>query len=159
MAAGNIPLTTDRPDAGVIIASARQEGLTDLRAILSSSDWRVRTTDSAFGIRSLLDSDISPVVLSDSELPDGPWQAILTSLGKFSNPPRLIVCSVTADDRLWAEVLNMGAYDLLAKPFDRGEVTRVVELAWYDWMRASEERHGDYAVIDEPSAADRRNAC
>lgn len=138
MAAGNAPLTTDRPAAGVIIASARREGLTELRTILSSSDWHVRATDSAFGIRSLLDSDVSPVILSDSELPDGPWQAVLASLGEFSTPPRLIVCSGTADDRLWGEVLNLGAYDLLAKPFDKSEVTRVVELAWYDWMRASE---------------------
>ena len=138
MATGNISRTTDRPAAGVIIASARREGLTELRAILSSSDWRVRTTDSAFGIRSLLDSDVSPVILSDSELPGGPWQAILASLGELSNPPRLIVCSGTADDRLWGEVLNLGAYDLLATPFDKSEVTRVVELAWYDWIRASE---------------------
>ena len=138
MATGNISPSTDRPAAGVIIASARREGLAELRAILSSSDWRVRTTDSAFGVRSLLDSDVSPVILSDSELPDGPWQEILSSLGAYGNPPRLIVCSGLADERLWAEVLNLGGYDLLASPFDRGEVTRVVEMAWFDWMRASE---------------------
>jgi len=34
-----------------------------------------------------------------------------------------------ADDRLWAEVLNLGAYDLLIKPFDTQEVLRTVGLA------------------------------
>jgi DNA-binding NtrC family response regulator len=138
MAASAVSHGTDRPPAGVIIAAGRRESLAQLRTILSSSEWRVRTTRSAFGIFSLLESDISPVVLSDSELPDGGWQAILASLADFRNPPRLIVCSGIADDRLWAEVLNLGAYDLLAKPFDAGEVTRVVELAWYDWKRTSE---------------------
>ena len=35
-----------------------------------------------------------------------------------------------ADEALWAEVLNLGGYDLLASPFDPIEVDRVVTLAW-----------------------------
>jgi DNA-binding NtrC family response regulator len=138
MAAGSVSRPTDRPDAGVIVATGKRENVAQLRTILSSSEWRVRTTGSAFGIFTLLESDISPVILSDSELPDGRWQAILASLADFSNPPRLIVFTGLADERLWAEVLNLGAYDLLAKPFDEDEVTRVVELAWLDWVRNSE---------------------
>ena len=38
-----------------------------------------------------------------------------------------------ADERLWAEALNLGAYDVLAKPFDRTEVMRVVSMAWMHW--------------------------
>jgi FixJ family two-component response regulator len=34
-----------------------------------------------------------------------------------------------ADERLWAEVLNLGGYDLLAKPLEGDEVSRVVEMA------------------------------
>jgi DNA-binding response OmpR family regulator len=34
-----------------------------------------------------------------------------------------------ADERLWAEVLNLGAYDLLAKPFDVREVLHAVTTA------------------------------
>jgi hypothetical protein len=33
--------------------------------------------------------------------------------------------------------LNMGVYDVLAKPFDEGEVTRVLHLAWSRWDRRS----------------------
>jgi DNA-binding response OmpR family regulator len=44
--------------------------------------------------------------------------------------PTLIVTSRLADDELWAEVLNLGAYDVLAQPFDPDEVYRVVFLAW-----------------------------
>ena len=42
----------------------------------------------------------------------------------------MIVTSRLADDRLWAEVLNLGGYDVLAKPFDASEVARVVGTAW-----------------------------
>ena len=41
--------------------------------------------------------------------------------------------SRAADERLWAEALNLGAYDVLAKPFDRTEVMRVVSMAWMHW--------------------------
>lgn len=46
-----------------------------------------------------------------------------------SQPPKLIVASRLADERLWAEVLNLGGYDLLVKPFVADEVQRVVSLA------------------------------
>ncbi len=38
-----------------------------------------------------------------------------------------------ADERLWSEVLNLGGYDVLLKPFEPGEVLRVVNSAWTCW--------------------------
>ena len=42
-----------------------------------------------------------------------------------------------ADDRLWSEALNLGAYDVLAKPYDPDEVLRVLDLAWIRWVERS----------------------
>jgi len=36
-----------------------------------------------------------------------------------------------ADDALWAGVLNLGGYDVLAKPFNAKEVLHAVTAAWY----------------------------
>jgi DNA-binding response OmpR family regulator len=58
---------------------------------------------------------------------------MLEVLTPLSNPPFLIVTSRTADERLWAEALNLGAYDVLAKPYNQAEVIRVVSLAWLLW--------------------------
>ena len=41
----------------------------------------------------------------------------------------LIVTSHAGDDALWAEVLNLGGYDVLAQPFDPSEVARVITSA------------------------------
>jgi DNA-binding response OmpR family regulator len=46
------------------------------------------------------------------------------------NPPPVIVTSIHADDQLWVEALNLGAHDLLAKPFDKAEVVRVLTFVW-----------------------------
>jgi len=69
-------------------------------------------------------------------LPDGTWKDILRTAETQSQAPLVLVVSRHADDRLWAEVLNLGGYDLLLKPFDRSEVTRVVGMAWRCWFGA-----------------------
>ena len=43
--------------------------------------------------------------------------------------PPVIVSSLTADERLWAEVLDLGGYDLLMTPFDATEIQNVVCMA------------------------------
>ena len=48
----------------------------------------------------------------------------------------------TADEHLWAEVLNLGGYDVLAEPFERDEMVRVVTSA---------RRHFDYQPERAPA--------
>jgi len=63
-------------------------------------------------------------------LKNGSWIDVLEHANSLSHPPSLIVTSRLADDRLWAEALNLGAWDVLAKPFDRTEVIRSVRAGW-----------------------------
>ena len=77
---------------------------------------------------------VSPLVLCDEVLPDGSWKDMLRLIHKQPDPNYLIVTSPRADDRLWAEVLNLGAYDVLAKPFHSTEVFRTIGLAWRQWL-------------------------
>jgi DNA-binding response OmpR family regulator len=74
-----------------------------------------------------------PVVVCESDLQPGTWREVLEELKTLPDPPYLIVTSRVADERLWAEALNLGAYDVLAKPFDGMEVTRTVNMAWLRW--------------------------
>lgn len=70
------------------------------------------------------------VILAESELPSGNWRKLLSDIRRLAQPPQLIVTSRTADDYLWAEVLNIGGYDVLPQPFERDEVERVVASAY-----------------------------
>ena len=76
----------------------------------------------------LSDSRIS-VVICETLLPDGSWKDLLASMAREEASSVLVVTSKVADEWLWAEVLNLGGYDVLAQPFDREEVTRVVRSA------------------------------
>lgn len=68
-------------------------------------------------------------VICDQVIADGDWRDFLMDLQGEHMVPPLIVSSRLADDHLWAEVLNLGAYDLLMKPFTAPEVSRVVQMA------------------------------
>ena len=58
---------------------------------------------------------------------------MLEHIDALPNAPSLIVASKLADERLWAKALNLGAWDVLAKPFNRSEVIRTVKSAWQHW--------------------------
>ena len=67
------------------------------------------------------------------------WQELLQDVSELPPPrPRFVIASRLADDRLWSEALNLGAYNVLAKPFDSKEVFWVVSHAWLDWKRELE---------------------
>jgi DNA-binding NtrC family response regulator len=68
-----------------------------------------------------------PVVLTEANLEDGNWQDVL----RLARPAgaELVVTNPWADSRFWAEAINLGAYDMLAQPFHKTEVHRVLSSA------------------------------
>ena len=59
------------------------------------------------------------------------WKDILSYLAEVLDPPLLVITS-RMDERLWAEAINLGSWDVLVKPFNGAEVRRVVSsgLLW-----------------------------
>lgn len=118
----------------ILVATPHPEDLNSLRHILHHRDWSLSLCMSA---REAVDkaSELRPAILiCERDLPDGNWKDVLNGLESMVNPPLLLVVSRHADESLWAEVLNLGGYDVLLKPFDRSEVTRVVGMAWRQWF-------------------------
>ena len=62
------------------------------------------------------------VVLTDVTLPDGNWASVLEDVVQSRLNSAVIVCTGLADTRLWCEVLQRGAYDLLVEPYENEEV-------------------------------------
>jgi len=106
-----------------------------LRGILGFPRWKTYETLTCHEAIGLLDRLPIGVAICDTEIQDGKWQLLLAEFQSRERPPNLIVSSRLADERLWAEVLNLGGYDVLAQPFDRGEVLRVTHRAWIEWRQ------------------------
>jgi DNA-binding response OmpR family regulator len=76
-----------------------------------------------------------PIVVCEHQLSDGAWNVLFQKLERMPKPPKLIVASRLADEKLWSEVLNLGGWDVLAKPFELREVLHVVRHAWESWYK------------------------
>jgi DNA-binding response OmpR family regulator len=70
----------------------------------------------------------------------------LAAVAKLQSPPLIIVTSQFADECLWAEVLNLGGYDVLAKPFDSFEVIWLMSMAWRRWKDEWKRGSGQSAM-------------
>lgn len=73
------------------------------------------------------------VVVCEQDLTPGCWKEVLDQVTILPDPPPLIVTARLADERLWAEALSMGAFDVLAKPLDSTETMRVISAAQRTW--------------------------
>ena len=100
-----------------------------LKDILEAEHWIVRGAGSCLEGCRLLRETKAAVVVCERDLPDGNWKSLFNRVCSLEHPPPVIVVSYHADESLWAEVLNLGGYDVLAKPFERNEVSRVMKMA------------------------------
>jgi CheY-like chemotaxis protein len=119
----------------------RDQDFRALADILDRADWKMcpgtrwtlTATDDMLSATARLQREKAPIVLCERESVMGSWKDMLESVGRFPAPPMLIVTSRTADEYLWAEALNLGAYDVLSKPYHAPEVVRVLSMAWLHW--------------------------
>jgi DNA-binding NtrC family response regulator len=138
--------TTDSvavPTSAVLLVSSRTEDHGSLRDIFDGSKWELRGAWTASEGRTVIQRDHReiPVVICQHSLPDGDWKLMLAGLDRLEVRPSLIVSSRLADDRLWAEVLNLGAFDLLlGAPFEQEEVLRVTESAYRAGSKSTRRR-------------------
>jgi DNA-binding NtrC family response regulator len=133
----------------LFVSIAESDGLS-LEKILLKSNWQSHGVGNCQEALEFLDQNHVPVVLTEPELPDGSWRELLNGMARLSPPPNLIVSSRLADDRLWAEVLNLGGYDMLETPFEAEEVLRVTSSARCDWGRKQAEGGARAATVGPP---------
>ena len=110
-----------------------------LERILGNSEWSFRFAGTFEEASDAMRASLFEAILTESRLSEEyGWRDILREAHAIQPPPQLIVADRLADEALWAEVLNLGGYDLLLKPFDPTEVVRVVAMACRFGRRATQ---------------------
>ncbi|MEZ5400991.1 MAG: hypothetical protein R2729_15075 [Bryobacteraceae bacterium] len=118
-----------------------------LASLFSQSSWSAECVRKASDARQRLAQPNPPgVVLCEARLPDGGWRDVLAAAGVGPGAPRVIVMARPANDDLWQEVLEGGAFDLVSLPVDSRELFRVVSLAWNHWAAHRGELRNKAAV-------------
>ena len=127
------PPGIETPAHVVLSVSLNDEDFDSLERILKS-DWTVTASATPASALSLLRETPIPVLVCDCDSTPGTWHEMLNRISILPDPPLLILTSRLADERLWAEGLDLGAWDVLAKPFQTEEAIRVIDSAWRHWQ-------------------------
>lgn len=117
----------------VLCVTPIAEDYFSLQTVFNHSKWELHKTDSLASALAVMRRREIGVVICDRDASPRTWIDMLEELRLVRNAPPLIVTSRQADERLWAEALNLGAYDVLAKPFELKELVRSVSMAWLHW--------------------------
>jgi DNA-binding NtrC family response regulator len=126
----------DRGYQTALLIGPSEEDRELLNAVFAENGWTLEVARALPSATSLLPklSGVS-VVITERDLPRGDWKQVLKRTQQLEPRPLVIVISRIADEYLWSEALNLGAYDVLAKPLDRTEVQRALTSAW-SWAEA-----------------------
>ena len=110
----------------VLFLSGRHGDARRLSQMLDALPLQLDHAESLELAHAKLQQDDYDVILTEAALPDGNWVDVLQLARECPGAPRVIVTDPQADARFWSEVLNLGAYDLLAQPFYEPEVRRIL---------------------------------
>lgn len=146
----------------VLSVSPVEEEHAALSRILESSNspmcpeaqWMLETAYTLPDAVSALESLRPSLVVCETHLGGATWRDLSDHLAALPEAPFLIVASRLADEYLWAEALNLGAYDVLVKPFDPGEVIRSLSQAWLHRSYRNTRKPG-LSAVGHPQAEPR----
>jgi CheY-like chemotaxis protein len=129
------------PDGVIQVLSYSSDAVDHIRVEAGlDSRWVIYRSASVAEAVDALQATAIPVIIADSDSPASRWRDLLERIQQLPEPPALILASWLADERLWAEALNLGAYDVLTKPFERHELIRSVTGAWLHWHSLRDQR-------------------
>lgn len=124
-----MPVSQPRAKVALLISPFEQDHEI-LHSLFREQGWRLYATDSLRSGLTLLRRRAASVVITEQNLSTGSWKDVLKAVCLMPRPPLVVVSSIHADDYLWAEALNLGAYDVLSKPIERTEAIRLFNGAW-----------------------------
>lgn len=90
------------------------------------------------GVELSREDDVSGAVSRHSDCPaqlvicdadDVHWETALEAFQQLGNMPPVVVLTRTVDRRLWLDMLQAGAYDVVAKPYEPQDLHWVVRSA------------------------------
>lgn len=112
----------------LLAINLNKEDRQSLEHILDQDCWTVHGARSLREATTLL-RERPNLVVCEKDLPDGCWQDVFREASVLDDPPPIVVVSRHADERLWADVLDFGGYDVLPEPFEGSETRRVMQMA------------------------------
>ena len=100
-----------------------------LAELLELADYEVSTYSTADAAVRVLDGDFPGVVVSDLRMPGMDGMGLLQSMQNIDNELPIIMITGHGDIQTAVEAMQHGAYDFIAKPFQREHLLEVINRA------------------------------
>ena len=139
-------MTQSNPKTVLVLGSSTENQLGNClqevfrHALFRYFNWSIRQFQTCQQAVAFLRQNPIPLIISWSEMPDGNWKDLLHQLALLTRPPLLTVSYQPTGHYFWSEVMSLGGYDVLVKPFSAPDVFRMVSLAWENWKAQNESR-------------------
>jgi len=117
-------------DRAALLVSAAGEDYDLLGKVFSQEGWTLYLAPGFDAAVAFLRENSVPVVVTERDLLSSSWKDLFAATRQLPRAPLFIVAARLADEGLWAEVLNLGGFDVLCKPFRTKEVMWVLNSAW-----------------------------
>ena len=130
------PHSPPEPDSVVVpvlVVTAWVAEYQHLETVLKGGVWALQHASDLAVASRLVEEHQFVCIICDEFLADGSWTGLLPLVHEMGSAPKLIVTAGETNKQLWAEALNLGAHDVLAKPVDWVEVRYVAQHAWRAW--------------------------
>jgi DNA-binding NtrC family response regulator len=113
-----------------LLVHQNSETLAALQGALERQGMHIIHAESRAQAKRLLGGlNPAPLVFTDTQLPDGTWADILAVAEKAARPVNVIVVARVVNTRFYVEVIETGAFDFLAPPFNATDLAYVVRSA------------------------------
>lgn len=108
----------------------------DRRVVSNTSrhqTWEAYFAESCEHVSSMASRMAAPIILLDRDWLGTEWRAAVQSFAALPHHPCIVLVSGVRDAYLWQELVRRGGYDILPKPIQADDVSRVVKLATSYW--------------------------
>ncbi len=110
----------------VLVVSCHPEHCKPLIVSLARMNLRVAAVFSARDAMQVLGGVEVPVVCCCAELPDGNYRTLLQEIAARKLKTRLVVVTAAEECAEYLEGMQLGAFDFLPAPYQKGEIERIV---------------------------------
>jgi DNA-binding NarL/FixJ family response regulator len=97
--------------------------------LVASTQIRIHHADTLDYAKARLQATKARIMLTDVTFERGGWEDAMRMAASLPLRTAVVLVSPLADQRLWIDALECGAYDLILEPFDADELRWILENA------------------------------
>ena len=104
-------------------------GVLECFEVLLADDYHVITVNNGEAALNVLEKEVPLLIFLDIHMPGINGKEILSSVKNMGLDSKVVVITGSSDEMLKEEVINLGAFEFIKKPFDVGEIQDIAKAA------------------------------